>query len=364
VPTISGIAEAVATTWATRSRDFLRLLWPTLQTAVAAGLSWDLAVRAFHHPRPIFAPIIAIAAMGFTAGRRSHTAVLLVLGTIVGIGVADLARTVLDEPGGVAVAVVVFGAMSVVLTFSREPAFVTQAGISALLIVTVERQSGLTPARLEDALLGGTVAVVMSMVLFPIDPIAAARRSAAPLFSRLQQALQDVAVALRTGDTELAAAARAAMLDHRALAETISVALEATRIAPRRRRDRVRVEAFARACASLGPITRASRVIAGTAVRAARAGETPLPELAAAVDVLASAVHALHDWLDANAESSRVRAIAGARAAAELAARSPHGGGRTALVIAHLVEAVAVHVATAAGEDPVTVPSATPPGTP
>ena len=59
-------------------------LWPTIQTAAAAGIAWELCVRLLDHPRPIFAPIVAIVAMGFTAGRRGRAAVLLVVGVAIG----------------------------------------------------------------------------------------------------------------------------------------------------------------------------------------------------------------------------------------------------------------------------------------
>jgi uncharacterized membrane protein YgaE (UPF0421/DUF939 family) len=95
------------------------LLWPTLQTAVAAGIAWEISVRLFDHARPIFAPIVAIVAMGFTAGRRGRAAVLLVLGVAIGIGVGDVLVRVLDR-GGIQVAVVVFVAMMATLFLTRE----------------------------------------------------------------------------------------------------------------------------------------------------------------------------------------------------------------------------------------------------
>jgi uncharacterized membrane protein YgaE (UPF0421/DUF939 family) len=53
---------------------------PILQTAVATGLAWEICVRGLDHRRPIFAAIVAIVAMGFSAGRRGRAALLLVIG--------------------------------------------------------------------------------------------------------------------------------------------------------------------------------------------------------------------------------------------------------------------------------------------
>ena len=110
------------------------LLWPTLQTALAAGISWEICVRVLDHPRPIFAPIVAIVAMGFTAGRRGRAAVLLVLGVAIGIGIGDLLVRVLGR-GGIEVAVVVFVAMSVTLFLTRESLVVVPDGPAPLVSI-------------------------------------------------------------------------------------------------------------------------------------------------------------------------------------------------------------------------------------
>ena len=114
-------------------------LWPTLQTALAGAIAWELARQIPGHSRPIFAPIVAIVAMGISAGRRGRHAVRLVLGAALGIAVADLLVRLVGT-GPVQLALVVFVSMVLALTLSREPLFVTQAGTSALLIVAVERQ--------------------------------------------------------------------------------------------------------------------------------------------------------------------------------------------------------------------------------
>lgn len=192
--------------------------------------------------------------------------------------------------------VTVFVAMTLALLVSRNPLFVTQVGISALLLVALGPESG--PRRLEDALLGGGIALVMSLLLFPIDPVASVRQSASPLLTALARSLDQSATGLRTGDVTCADAARTGIVDHGALLDTVAVALDATRIAPRRLRDRARVEAFATAVRSLAPLSRGTRVIAGATQRIIRAGEAPQPELAEAVASLAAAVVALHEWLD------------------------------------------------------------------
>src|SRR6266446_7502025 len=59
-----------------------------VQASVAAGLAWWLAHLIPHHPRPFFAPIAAVIAMGAPTGTRGRQAVDLLVGVMLGIGIA------------------------------------------------------------------------------------------------------------------------------------------------------------------------------------------------------------------------------------------------------------------------------------
>jgi uncharacterized membrane protein YgaE (UPF0421/DUF939 family) len=324
-------------------------LWPILQTSVAAALAWELALLLPGHDRPLFAPIVALVAMGISAGRRGKQAVLLVLGVMVGIAVADLLSTVLDT-GAWQLALVVFVSMALGLLLSREGIFVTQAGLSALLAFAVERQSqGLAPARLIDALIGAGIALLIAVVLFPIDPLKTLARAARPLFEELRRMLVDTAAALREGRPELAERARGRRLELPGLDEAVSLGLQAVRIAPRRVRDRGRVQAYAEAASRLAPVSRVARVLAGSAARAVRSGGGPAPELAPPVEALAASLAALERWLEQDDRAARDEARALAAEAIRLAGAMPPPAESGAATIVHLVEVAAGHVLRATG---------------
>ncbi len=326
------------------------VLGPTLQTAVAAGLSWELCVRVLDHPRPIFAPITAIVAMGFTAGRRGRAALLLVLGVAIGIGVGDVLVRMLDR-GGIQIAVVVFVAMTLTLFLTREPVVVIQAGISAALLVGVDRQStGLAPDRFEDALVGAAVAGVIAVLLFPIDPLEVVGRRARPIFATLDRSLSEAASALRDDRLDRAELACSLRADERTLSDAVSVAREATRIAPRRRRQRDRVDEIARAVSQLETIVRGARTIAGASRRIVREGGAPRADLAEAIDTLAAALHSLDRWLETGDEVFRDRARRDAETAAVRAGAVPPEGIGPA-TIAHVVQALALEIRRATGPD-------------
>src|SRR5215510_312966 len=63
---------------------------PVVQTALAAGLSWFVAMHFFGHREPLFAPVAAIVSIDVTLGQRLRRAVELIVGAIVGVGVGAM----------------------------------------------------------------------------------------------------------------------------------------------------------------------------------------------------------------------------------------------------------------------------------
>jgi hypothetical protein len=190
----------------------------------------------------------------------------------------------------------------------------------------------------------------MALLLFPVDPVLAVRRAAAPVFGELETALREAAAALAEGDVELAERARARRFDEGRLSEAVSLGLEAARLAPRRRRERGRLTGLAEATQRLGAIARGTRVIAGSAARVLRARRAPEPELAIPVEALADAVSAFRGWLDGADELERELVRRRALTSAGRAARTPAhelGGG----TIVHLVQSIAVDLLRATGLD-------------
>jgi uncharacterized membrane protein YccC len=85
---------------------------PVVQTALAAGLSWFVAVHLFGHRAPLFAPVAAIVSIDLTLGQRLHRAIELIVGASVGVGVSALLISAIGT-GPWQVAVVVALATSV-----------------------------------------------------------------------------------------------------------------------------------------------------------------------------------------------------------------------------------------------------------
>lgn len=172
VPTIDRARIASA---ASRALARLRVaFWPVVQASTAAAVAWYVAHTMLHHQQPFFAPIAAAITMSTTQVQRSRRTVQLVIGVLVGIGIGEGLVALLGSSAA-AVGLIVFVAF-VVAVLSSEGfigegmLFANQTAASAILIATLRRH-GAGVDRAVDALVGGGVALVFVLLLFPPDPI-------------------------------------------------------------------------------------------------------------------------------------------------------------------------------------------------
>ena len=59
------------------------------QAALATAAAWVLAQEIFSHERPVFAPVAALIGVSASLGQRRRSAVEMVIGVALGIGIAD-----------------------------------------------------------------------------------------------------------------------------------------------------------------------------------------------------------------------------------------------------------------------------------
>lgn len=311
------------------------------QAAVAAGISWELALQLPNHGQPFFAPIAATISLGAERGTRGRQAIRMMTGVAVGIlvGAAVLAAA---GAGGWQIVVGTAAAL-VVTTVAGAPLTVrNQAAASTILIVALHRPgSNLAVQRLEDALIGGAVAILIARFLLPIEPLPIVREEAAKLREQLSSALDEAAAALANGDRERAQGAveRIWGIDDSGLARALLTAREVTRAAPRRRPLRRRVEKLGELYRELEASVYDAHAIATGVVRLAGAEKRAPRQAAAAIEAVAEAVRAI--------EPGAARAAAeDARAAARTLREADPSLG--AAVIAHGVVGVADHTLRAA----------------
>jgi uncharacterized membrane protein YgaE (UPF0421/DUF939 family) len=285
--------------------------WPILQTAGAAVVAWYLATLLVAEDQPVFAAIAAVVALGATYGQRPERAIELVGGVVLGIGVADLLIGAIGS-GPMQLGLLVLLAMGAAVLLGGGPVLVTEAAVTASLLVLLEPTgSGIAPSRLIEALVGGGVALAVSALAFPPNPVLLVGRSAQAIFGGLGRALEDVAAALEEGDRDRSEralqAAREIDEDLRALDEALVIAAETARFSPGRRSSRSELDRYARAARHMDFAVRNARVLARHATRFVRGGRSAPPELLEAIHDLSLAVWALAAELDDPARHADVR---------------------------------------------------------
>lgn len=338
-----------ARTRAQRLRDAAR---PILQATLAATVAWVVATEVVGHSRPFFAPVAAMITLGLTQGQRGRRAVEVVLGVTLGIAVADLLVIQLGT-GWWQLALVVALSMAVALLLGSGPMFAQQAAVSAALVATLQPpDGGVSFARSVDALLGGSIALIVSALVLPAHPGRIVREAAEPVLAELAAVLDDVAAALdaRSRDGAQAALDRGRAIDElaRNLDEALVVGRETARLAPPRRRSRGVVDLYADAAAQIDLAVRNVRVLARGARRAIDLEENIPPGVGSALRQLARAVRALGGVLADRDGAEAVREPA-LRAAGEATLVLERTGNMSVSVIVGQVRSTAVDLLRGSG---------------
>jgi uncharacterized membrane protein YgaE (UPF0421/DUF939 family) len=316
--------------------------------------AWAFAVEVLGHRTPIFAPLSAMVALGMGYGRRLRSATELVIGVALGILVADLAVTGIGT-GIWQIGLVSLVAMTIAVALGAGHMVVLQAGISAMLVVTVQPPgSGQGTARFLDALAGGAMALAVMAVL-ATDPLRPIKRAADSVLDELAEVLEDIAVALETRDLETA---KRALLRARAMEpheaswhQAVEAGREIVRTAPPQRHARDQLAVYAHAVAAIDLAVRNVRVLARGAMRALELDEPVPPEVCAALRHLAGAVRELGSDLENRGEPGAARALA-LQAAAEATAAHEHSPSLSVGVLAGQIRSTATDILRGLGEEP------------
>ncbi len=264
-----------------RGRDRYRSAFqPILLASIAAAIAWLIAHDVLGHPEPFFAPIAAAIAISTSRIQRSRRTIQLVGGVLLGIGIGEVLAATIGT-ATIALAVIVFVTMSVAVLsgggfVGEGMMFANQAASSAILVATLHKH--VTGAeRAVDAIIGGAVALVLGVLLFPAEPRSILEGAERSVLRTLARTLQRAAIEGVGHPGEHGWALAASYEVHQRLADLArarSTAQAIVRIAPRRWRLRETVDAETRRTAQLDLLANA---VLGL-VRAGTAESEPLPE--------------------------------------------------------------------------------------
>lgn len=175
----------------------LRVVWFNLvQTATAAGLSWYLAHDVLDHPQPFFAPIAAAVSLSTSNVLRAQRAVQMMVGVTLGIGLGSAVQALLG-PGAFPIAIAALVALGAAVFIGggfigHGMMFANQTVVSAILVLALYR-GGVGLERIFDALIGGAVAIVFAVLLFPADPLKVLRTARVGVLGVLHDVLSRAA---------------------------------------------------------------------------------------------------------------------------------------------------------------------------
>jgi uncharacterized membrane protein YgaE (UPF0421/DUF939 family) len=251
--------------------------------------------------RPVIAVIAAVICVGALAGQTLRRAAEWLLGLAVGLSVAGLVMHLIGT-GPLQTAIIVGAAMAVALVVRSGIMFVTEAGVSATLVATLDPSTyGLSPDRLLEALVGGAAALAVS-ALVPSNPKARVERASRRILEDLVVVYEDVADALAEGDVGRAEFAldEARRMDEKvaSLRETLDDGFQIARYAPPRRRCLGYLGYHAAAVDQLDLAVRNTRVLARAGVNLVHERGDSTLGLPGAVRDLALAVETLSQYLE------------------------------------------------------------------
>ena len=297
-----GAALAGVAAWLGRGRPvdgarLRRALWPIAQTAVAAGLAYYVAHSLVGHVQPFFAPIAVTVSMSTSTDLRAQRAVQLVAGVLLGIAIGAGVAALLGT-GPAALGVAVFVSLCVALAIGRGfiaqgALFFNQAAVAAILILTVHT-SAEGAGRLIDALIGGGIALVFSLLLFPADPDPVLRRASQSVFAACERELRWVDDFLTRpvagGQGWLLSAAQRIGRAVDEFDRARATAREIVRLAPGRRSAKTGVARAEQSAADFVTLASGVLTIGSLAVAAFEAGEPLSAELRESIAALRAAL--------------------------------------------------------------------------
>jgi uncharacterized membrane protein YgaE (UPF0421/DUF939 family) len=188
--------------YATRAWGRVRAgAWGSVQCGLAAALAWMFSVHVLGHPRPFFASVAAVVALGLRAGQRLRRTAELAVGVAIGVLVGDLIVGLIGS-GTWQIGVVVAAGLLLAVAFGGSGLVVTQSGLQAVFVVALPRSPHSGFHRWQDALVGGGFALLVAALL-STDPWREARRLKTTYVGELAAILREAAEGLRAGSSEL-----------------------------------------------------------------------------------------------------------------------------------------------------------------
>ncbi|PJE19231.1 MAG: hypothetical protein CK429_00675 [Mycobacterium sp.] len=282
------------------------VLWAIVQASAAAGLAWYIAHDLLGHSDPFFAPITAAVTLSASNVFHAQRVIQNICGVALGISLGAAVQLLLGSEW-IAMSGAVFLALCIAVLIGHGflgegLTFANQTAGSAVLVMAISGGDRLFE-RLQEAMIGGGLALAMSLVLFPGNPVTLLREARVGVLRALE-------LVLAQPDRIRPAADRV----HERLDDLIEARYHArllARFAPLRRNLRAAVESADRQAAEMTLL--AGSVLHLARITAPAPGGAGLPEpVRAAIGELTKGLTDIEG--DAEAASAHVQAACGCAA--------------------------------------------------
>ncbi|NJC15205.1 uncharacterized membrane protein YgaE (UPF0421/DUF939 family) [Micromonospora profundi] len=282
--------------WLRGAWAHLRNGWPLVaQVTLAATLSWFVASRLLSgggYSGPFYAPAAALIVLAQARGTRLRRALATLIGVTVGALLGEVAIEALGARSTASIFVVILVAAGLSVAAGAAGVVRNQLTMSALFLVAVvpPGNQDQAPTRFYDALIGGSIALLISQIAVGRSPLAPLHTEGRRAFSELAEVLDGIRQALRRHDQQAARTVyhQARQLDSRteALRKAVLVADENLRLAPWDRHSRPRVDAARTAVDHVDYAVRNTRTLARTTIMVTRLPQATPAQLDAALAAL------------------------------------------------------------------------------
>ena len=159
-----------------------------LATALACLLAWLLAVWLLGHEQPTFAIVSAVVCLAPGVPSHLKQARNLVIGCTFGIVMGELMWQLPDTHPLVRMSIGMFFAILLGAAIGPAPVVPIQAGVSVALVLAMGPESA-GGTRLVDVLLGASVGLLFSQVLFTSNPFSDIGRSTSDFLRQIGNGL-------------------------------------------------------------------------------------------------------------------------------------------------------------------------------
>jgi uncharacterized membrane protein YgaE (UPF0421/DUF939 family) len=209
------------------------------KTALAAGISWKIALLLQDSTYPIFAPLTAILTTQFTIADSMEKGLYRILGVIIGVSVGGFIGYYFSI-NTISIILVILLGMAISTAFRLNPQIISQVGVSALLVLDYGHNDGYVIARIGETIIGSFVAVIINIFSRPPESISAIQHLIMQSSKNLAEVLQGL-VATSPKDQNLdkgLANARKLVQQAEKDYENLKMAIQNFRYTPFKRQER------------------------------------------------------------------------------------------------------------------------------